>query len=331
MKPGQLRNRLLLSLGFGVAVVAALLLWGDFKGVASSLAHFRWVYMPAILSLTLFNYAIRFVKWHYYVRLTGVKDLRLWDSLLIFLAGLGMTITPGKVGEWMKSYFIRESHGVPMNRTAPIVIAERLTDAFGMIILAALGLLLLDQGWIFLLVVTIMGALIVAAFEYRPFGKWSIHVAGKVPLLHKHAASLEGFYDSAFVLFSPKPLVISILMGVVSWAGEGIALYYVFRGLGVPNSGELVVQGIFILSITTLAGAVFLLPGGLGVAEGGIAGLSRQLVGLSREGAATATLLIRIATLWFGVSIGVVAILVVTQRLKRKPVPVAALAEDPGS
>ena len=83
-------------------------------------------------------------------------------------------------------------------------------------------------------------------------------------------------------------------LGFISWLGEGIALYFVFLGLGISNGRELLVQGVFILAITSLAGAVFLLPGGLGVAEGGITGLGQALVGLSRDGAAAAALLIRL-------------------------------------
>ena len=42
----------------------------------------------------------------------------------MFGAGLSLSITPAKLGELVKSYFLRELHGVPATRTAPIVIAE---------------------------------------------------------------------------------------------------------------------------------------------------------------------------------------------------------------
>ena len=319
MGPRQLRNRLLLSLALGLAVFIGLLFWGDFRSVGGSLRDFRWVYLPAILALTLFNYALRFAKWHYYLRLTGVRQVRLRDSFLLFFAGLGLTVTPAKLGEWIKSYFIRELHGVPISRTAPIVVAERVTDGLGMLILAFLGLLLLDQGWVFVAIAAAMGLLLVAAFQYRPFARWSISVASRVPVLSRYTGFIEGFYASAHALFSPKPLVLGVTLGAISWLGEGIAMYYVLLGLGAVNSGELVVQGIFILAVTTLAGAVFLLPGGLGVAEGGIAGLSHRLVGLAEGPAATATLLIRICTLWFGVGLGIIALAAVVRRLGNRP------------
>ena len=53
------------------------------------------------------NYVFRFIKWEYYLSLIGVKGLPWRDSALIFFSGLGMVITPGKVGEWIKSSPLR--------------------------------------------------------------------------------------------------------------------------------------------------------------------------------------------------------------------------------
>jgi hypothetical protein len=50
-----------------------------------------------------------------------VRDLPKWDSFLMFFSGLAMVITPGKVGEWLKSYLLREVHGTPVARSAPIL------------------------------------------------------------------------------------------------------------------------------------------------------------------------------------------------------------------
>ena len=77
------------------------------------------------------NYVLRFVKWQYYLKLIGVQGFPRGHSALSYLAGLGMVVTPGKVGEWLKCYLLRELHGTPFTRSAPILIAERLTDLPG--------------------------------------------------------------------------------------------------------------------------------------------------------------------------------------------------------
>ena len=97
-----LRNRLLFSLLLGLAVFAGLSFYADFREVGRSLGEFNWALLPLILLLTAGNYVFRFVKWQYYLRLIGVRGLSTLDSFLIFFSGLGMVITPGKVGEWLK-------------------------------------------------------------------------------------------------------------------------------------------------------------------------------------------------------------------------------------
>jgi uncharacterized protein (TIRG00374 family) len=72
----------------------------------------------------------------------------------------------------------------------------------------------------------------------------------------------------------------------------------------VPGGGETLSLAVFILAFSTVVGAVSALPGGLGAAEASIAGMLTLLLGLPGETAAAATLLIRFATLWFGVALG---------------------------
>ncbi|MCS7003589.1 MAG: lysylphosphatidylglycerol synthase domain-containing protein, partial [Dehalococcoidia bacterium] len=76
----------------------------------------------------------------------------------------------------------------------------------------------------------------------------------------------------------------------------------------------------FILAVATLAGALFLTPGGLGAAEGAMAGFLRVVVGAPASIGAAATLLIRACTLWFGVALGALALVYYVQtRLKATP------------
>src|SRR5207237_10418287 len=74
-------------------------------------------------------------------RLSGAPAIPRGESALIFCSGLSMTMTPGKVGEWLKSYLLRERWRVPFGASAPIVLAERLTDGVAMLLLALGGLL----------------------------------------------------------------------------------------------------------------------------------------------------------------------------------------------
>ena len=318
MIPGQLRKQLLISVGLGLVVVAGLLLYIELSGSLSEtgdvLAEFRWEFIPYILLLTLFNYILRFVKWEYYLRLTNVRGVAFGDSLLIFLSGLGMSITPAKVGEWIKSYFLKVRYDADPAKTAPIVIAERISDGVAMLVLAAIGLIFVDYGWLPLVGLGAATVVAVAGFRNRRLANALVALAGRIPVLKRHALFVATFFDSSQLLFSPRPLAVAATIGIVSWSGEAVALYYVFWGLGADPGWELMFQSLFILSISTMAGAVLLLPGGLGAAETGITTLGQALVGLGSAAAAGATLLIRLCTLWFGVGLGFIALAILARR-----------------
>ena len=312
----RLRGKILLSLALGAAVLLGLGLYADLPKLIHTLSGFEARLIPPILGLTMFNYGLRFVKWHYYLRVVGIRRLSIRRSLLVFLSGFSMTVTPGKVGEWLKSFLLREETGTPVSVTAPIILAERISDGLAMVILAAAGLILYGYGWQALVIALVLALAFVAVSQYRPLANAVINVCARLPLVGPRVRQLEQFYESANQLLSWRNLGLAVGIGVVSWSAEGVAFYLVLLALGVSATPLLLVQAVSILAASTILGALSMLPGGLAVAEGSIAGLL-LLLGVTTDTsvAAAATLAIRLGTLWFGVTLGVVALLVVAGRL----------------
>ena len=84
------------------------------------------------------NYLVRFGRWELYLKRAGIALPRK-ESFYIFMSGLVMTVTPGKMGELIKSYLLKESRQVPLTRSGPIVLAERFTDLLAVYLLTLLG------------------------------------------------------------------------------------------------------------------------------------------------------------------------------------------------
>jgi uncharacterized protein (TIRG00374 family) len=311
----RLRRTLPLWLALAAAVLLAVGVLGDLPSVAGLLARFRWELLPPILGLTVLNYALRFLKWQYYLRLIGAPPIAPAESAGIFFGGMAMTVTPGKVGEWVKSYLLAQRHGVPFAQSAPIILAERLTDGVAMLLLALGGLFAYGYGVELIGVVALGAIVVVAVTQWRRLALAILGRLERVPVLGRRAHHLRDFYESAHVLLRLPALLLAIGLGLLSWGGECVAFYLVLVGLGVTGTPELLLQAAFVLAVSTLVGSVSLLPGGLAVAEGSIAGLLLFL-GITDQPslAAAATLLIRFATLWFGVALGVVALAWVSRR-----------------
>lgn len=311
----DLRNKLIIGFILGLAVIVALLLYADLTAVIASLESFTWAYLPLILGLTLTNYALRFVKWHVYLRLIGITRISILESMLVFVGGFTMVLSPGKVGELLKSVALKEMTGTPISRSAPVVMAERLSDGLAMLLLAAAGVTANPRYRpLFFLVLGLLagGVLII---QVRPLALRLLTLIERLPIVSRFAHAFHEFYESSFELLRLKNLAFAVGLGTLSWAFEGVAFYLVLTGLGLEPDTTLLGQAVFILSFATIVGALSALPGGLGAAEASIGVMLERVVGLDRSLAGTATLLIRFCTLWFAVLLGMAVLVFFRQRL----------------
>lgn len=319
----NIKSKVVLGLLLGVLVIVGVALVADLPQVLSAVEQFEWGWLPLILGLTSFNYLLRFFKWHYYLRQVGIRHLGWGDSLRVFLGGFAMTVTPGKMGEAFKSLWLKKLTGASMARTLPVVAAERLSDALACALLASVGVFAYPDYWpafVAILAVMLGG---IAVIQIRTLSLRLLGIAERLPLVSRFAHSLREFYESTFELLQLKNLLVAVGLGTLSWAGEGAAFFLVLRGLGVEPTLTLLFQATFILAFSVIIGGASTLPGGLGAAEVSLAGMLALIIGLPREIAATASLLIRLFTLWFGVTLGLIMLALYQRRLFASRLPQA--------
>jgi glycosyltransferase 2 family protein len=307
----NLRRRFIGALVLALALYMALAAYGDFGMLRANLRAFPWAWLPAILGLTLVNYVGRLVKWLWYLRLVGSPIGRA-DGTKVFGIGMSMVLTPGKAGELLKSYMVRNASGTPMRLTAPIVVSERLTDGLAMLILVGIGLLGFDDPTIrrgAALLVVVLGGFVVAV-RMRRVAMPALALGERTPLARRFALQMRALYESTYHLLGPRNLAIAIGIGVVSWVCEGLAFYVVLLGVApdLPRDATTALTAVFIFSVSTILGALAATPGGLGAIEASLVALSQRLLGLDATTATAAALLVRFATLWFGVGLGLISL-----------------------
>jgi glycosyltransferase 2 family protein len=310
----RLLHRVLLGVAAGVAVYVAFSIWADARAVGAALRGFSWAAAGLALLLAAANYLVRFVRWHYYLKVLRLS-VPVGESFLVFLGGFALTVTPGKLGEAVKALLLRESRGIPAARTAPIVVAERFTDLVGLLLLAAAGAFSfpVDRGFLIAAGVLIVLGLVVVSVE--PLARALLGAVGRLPGVRRFAHKLDEFYDSTAALLRPAPLGLAVLLSVASWYFECLAFWVVVGGF--PGAHVDHQAATFIYATMTIAGALSFLPGGLGVTEAGMLGLLVKLAhGTDRGVAAAATFVTRLCTLWFAVVVGLVALVLFTRKTK---------------
>jgi uncharacterized membrane protein YbhN (UPF0104 family) len=101
-----------------------------------------------------------------------------------------------------------------------------------------------------------------------------------------------------------KSMLLIVPLSALSWAGEGFALYMALSAMGVAMPGLLSIA-IFAHALGAIAGAVSFIPGGL-LATEGVMGTFFVCMAVPQSVAVSATFMIRVATLWFAVFLGLV-------------------------
>lgn len=278
-------------------------LWGGWHEVVEALGKVGIVGTLIALALSLINYLLRFVRWQKFLEKLG-HHVYWQESLRIYISGFGLTILPGKAGETIRSVFLK-NHQVSYPESLAAFFSEQLSNLISMMLLVSVGLWAYPQAKP---LIVILGGIILTILIILQQSRWlqalKTIVQNKLPARPAHliTSSIEIVLHSKRC-FSLPMLLYGISIGLVAWGAEGLAFYYIMHVLG----SDLTLQGaLFIYAFSMLVGALSFLPGGLGGTEATMVALL-MLHNIPQPQAVAATVLIRLATLWFAVALGVIS------------------------
>lgn len=296
---GLRRNGLWLTALLTVGVFVGLSLFGDVTAVMDAFAAFEWRVLPLVLALATAGYLLRFLKWEFYLRTLSI-DVPLRTSAIVFFSGLMLVVTPGKVGEVWKAWFLKDLQGVPASQVTSVVAAERLTDFLALGLMASLGILVYQRSIVLVMGLFATVGVGLVLIQWHSMCLRFLGALDAIPVLNTYATAAEELYESAHTLFQPRPLVGAMILSVTAWTIEAIAMWVVLFGYGVGGS---VFQSVFIYGFGLIFGAISMLPGGLGATEASMVGLLLSF-GYDRTIAVSTVLVIRVGTLWYAVILG---------------------------
>jgi uncharacterized membrane protein YbhN (UPF0104 family) len=201
-----------------------------------------------------------------------------------------------------------------VSRTAPIVVAERLTDLLGFLVLVALGGLTTapEYAWVFWATLGLAGGVLAVAGSRR-LGELACDGLARLPVVGRAAPRLRTASGSARVLLAARELAGPVVLATAGWTLECVGFWLVASALVEGGLGFAFCT--YTYALAAVAGAVVIFtPGGLGVTEGAMTGLlaaryeaAGVVIASARARAVSATLVIRLCTLWFAMGVGMVA------------------------
>ena len=267
-----------------------------------------------LLGLSFVNFLLRATRWKLFANRLGVR-VSWTESALYYFAGFAMTITPGKVGEFVRLWFLNRRYGYRIERTTPLVIGDWVGDALAILLLVAIGISAFTR---FAWIAAVAGSAVVLAAILLLRPKLLIRAVGLAYGRIGRGAALFIRLRTALRQFgklgSPRTLAAGLLLGVAAWLAEAGAFYWVLSSMGqtLPT-----LTTIFIFSFSMMVGVAILLPAGFGGMEGTMVALLLQ-TGMDLTPALAATTLIRVTTLWFAVALGCLAMPLALRRSDEK-------------
>jgi uncharacterized protein (TIRG00374 family) len=266
-----------------------------------------------LLLLSLANYSLRGVRWHFFARHLGLP-LPVLSNMRHFLGGFAMTVTPARVGELVRMRWIKRETGWAVERTAPLMLVDRASDLVCMALLMA-GSLLVSSTHISGGLLVTAAALTAAFIATRPqllevISRYGYKSTGKqariFARLRRAARSLIPFSKGGtFILGSS--------VAFIGWLAEGVAFYLLLHWMGADID---LPTAIAIFLFSTLAGGLTGAPGGVGGAEAAMIALL-ALEGVPLALSLPATAIIRLTTLWFAIAIGLIIFPIAERQSKR--------------
>ncbi|MFZ4406501.1 MAG: lysylphosphatidylglycerol synthase transmembrane domain-containing protein [Paracraurococcus sp.] len=256
--------------------------------------------IAACLALSFSNYMLRGLRWVVLGRAFGVAAPAR-AQLLYFFAGFALTVTPGKVGEVVRLWLLNRHHGVPYTRSMPLLAGDRVMDMVAICLLALAGAALTSQ---YLLVTAVLAVICTALLAALTHAGLLLRVVGWTERRVRRApglfAKVREVCATLPAIGRPAVLWPALGLSLLGWLAECLVLLLVLDALGATLG---LGGSMLVFCLSAVAGAVSLLPGGLGAADLSLLGLLR-LVEVPEAAAIVATILVRLATLWFAVVLG---------------------------
>lgn len=295
----------------GLAATGALVFVLNPAQVGHALAHFTLWFILPIVVLYLAIYLLQGVRWHYLLRDAGVR-LKLWDSILLNSAGQTITaLVP--LGDLTRAAFASEASGKDFGTIAATVTVQELTFNL-MLVLCALPVLLAFHLGVEVIVLTLLGmAAIVVILTVSSVFHFVHGVVARIPLLNRLLPAIEELqHETVELLHRPDALWLSVLD--LGRALVSITVFWiVVQGLS-PGSLDWPKAG-FVLALSSIGGAISLIPGGVGANEASVAGLLIWFR-VASGAAGAAALVQRFLLTGMAVILGLGAYLLVRRRFK---------------
>jgi uncharacterized membrane protein YbhN (UPF0104 family) len=292
--------RVVLLFLLSLAVIGALLWFGDIKKVGALIEHFQRIYFLWFLLLMLAHEALRTALWVYLLRALCI-DAPLRTAVFAFAAGEAAKSVP--TGAYFQNYLLQRSRDVDFGRSSAAttyIILSEIAAALALLAIIGLG------PWTIWLRPLILAG--VPLFALIAWGLAQLHTHPRAPrwvkermVLRKALVEFRRFRQGATALFHPRIVAVTLVLSSAYVITAGATLYIVFPAIGVGGVSFWQALAAYCFGL-----AFYLILGSLEAASVG----AFVVIGVSKSAAVTAIVINRGLTLGGTLVLALVAMVV---------------------
>ncbi len=303
-------NRLVIVIILAISIVGLALLISDWQDMRRVLAEADWRYLLPVILFTFLSYSFYSYAYAYVAQQLGIQMGKRELSEVCFISTVvNHVLTTGGVVGYSLRYLLMRMYKVSLKDVLSSSILHYYLTSLDMLTFLPLSFIFLlshasvPRGaaialgimtLIFGIVLIVITGLVIFPSQRRPFITLLSRLVAR--LFHRDLATWLTQLDESLtrgtevIRQKPLKLVWIMVLTLLDFSCSIIALGFVFEALGPPVKAGVLVSG-YVIGI--MAGLLSMVPGGLGIQEGSMAGIY-ALMGVSLQQAILAAILYRL-------------------------------------
>jgi uncharacterized protein (TIRG00374 family) len=303
-------KRLVTVLVLSITILGVMLVVSDWQDMRQVLVEADWRFLPLVLLFTFLSYTFYSYAYAFVSQVLGIQMSKLELAEVCFISTVvNHVLTTGGVVGYSLRYLLMKMYNITLKDVLTSSILHYYLTSLDMLtflplsfiylllnsavprgVAIALGIMTLLFGLVLILITGLV------LFPSRRYPAISLLARLGKRILHRDYLTWLTQLDETItrgteaIRLKPIRLVWIMSLTLLDFASSIIAMGFVFEALGPPVKAGALVSG-YVIGI--MAGLLSMIPGGLGVQEGSMAGIF-ALLGVRLEQAVLAAILFRI-------------------------------------
>jgi len=243
----------------------------DFSLVTKEFKNSNKIFIILAIIGTLLAVLIRIIKFKLATKYLSYK-ISFKNASLFQAIGISCALlTPGRLGELIKSFLLNKRLKIPITPSLGIVIVERIFDLIFLITAAIIYSILIVKNTTFnIIALTLFIIIIIILFLLK-----KSHIFKKI-IPHK----FKKYFDKPLKFNRSKKVLASlIIITILTWLADSLVIFFLSKAVNISLPFWMIIG---ITSISTIAALLSILPWGLGAYDLSILVLFTAL-GVSKE------------------------------------------------